>query len=104
MRPTGVHTDWPWPFNKISRRLTSADGFPPQMRWGNSVLTYDPTYRTLYPKPIPRRGEWWIGGPRKWPLYIAVTHRNGWHFRIGVRWDDLGFYYTWPSFTYKKIV
>jgi len=40
-------------------------------------------------QPIPQQGHWEL----TWPLYFAVTSSDGWHFRIGFRWDDVDGYY-----------
>ncbi len=90
MIPAGLHNDWSWPFSKIPRRWTAFEGKPPRKLLGNSPAT----------KPIPDRGHWLVA----WPPYLALQTQNGWHFRIGVRWDDVDSYYQVPSFTIKRFI
>lgn len=115
MKPTGKHTDWMWPFSMIPRGLTSyeAESVPKKIagnaktehlreldEWGNeSLVLSGPLAMKPYPKPIPVKGEWWIG----WPPYIAITTKGGWHIRLGIRFDDVDLYYAWPSVTIKKV-
>ncbi len=86
MLPSGRHTDWIWPFSYIPRTWTSFLGKPPRKLLGTSPEA----------KPIPDSG-WEL----LWPLYFAARSKGGWYIRIGIRWDDVDQYYTWPSFTIK---
>lgn len=96
--PKIYHSDWPFPFCYVKRSLTRYPGNPPVMIFGNSELTKG-VNGVLYPKPIPKPGQWFIASP----LYFAMTTKTGWHFRIGDRWDDNANEYEFPSFTIKKI-
>ena len=61
------------------------------------------------PSAVPARGEWQFSLVQvraHWPFflpYVAVTLDNGWHARLGCRWDELDAYYSFPSVTIKKI-
>lgn len=126
--PTGRHTDYGfWPLKLIPRSWTSFLWSPPRKLFGNSELTFledadgpdvfigarkiaEATILIrgyYYPKPIPKRGQWWIGGPvvmgRTIPICFAMTTANGIHVRFIARWDDLGFYWTCPTFTIKEV-
>lgn len=97
MIPNGRHDDWPWPFSYIPRRWTAFDSdIPPVKLCGTET---DPHLD------IPEQGKWVIAGVGeiKLPLYFALTTNSGWHFRIGIRYDFLDRYYTFPSFTIKKL-
>lgn len=95
------HDDWPWPLRYIPRAWTSFCGNPPDKLLGNQFETaVDWKGKVvLYPKPIPPPGQWQIS----WPPYVAVTLKNRWHFRAGVRWDDTDFYFTFPSFKIGRL-
>lgn len=80
-----LHTDWLWPFSKVPRRWTSICGMPPTKLIGNAPVNLEGSA-----KPTPQPGEWHIS----WPPYIAVTTQSRWSFRLGVRWDDVDFYYN----------
>lgn len=100
MKPTGRHKDWPWPLSYIPRSWTSFEAAPPRKWLGNAKLEHA-IYQGkayAYPKPIPDRGQWWLG----WPLYFALQTKGGWYFRIGIRFDDRDFYFNWPAFTIKR--
>ena len=95
----GLHTDYLWPFSLIPRRWTSfCWRQPPQKLLGNQELTRFDKFDEEAPKPIPKPGQWQIS----WPLYFAFTTKSGWSFRIGARWDDVDFYYTFPAFRIWK--
>ncbi len=79
------HEDWPWPFSLIPRDWTAFCGPAPS----------DPNY-----KPVPSPGK---TSSTVWPPYFATTTQDGWHFRIGARWDDVDKYYEFPSFKIGKI-
>lgn len=98
------HWDWPWPFSKIPRSWTAFDWGKPKLVAGNTTNMVDG-----HPKPIPNAGEWIVIRFPKAPFYwkwaawgIAVTQKNGWHFRIGARWDDVDNYCQMPSFAIRK--
>lgn len=73
-----------------------------------STLTAD-RYGQTCPKPIPKKGEWYFAiVPIKKELllflpYFAGTTETELHFRIGCRWDDVDFYYTFPSIALHKL-
>ena len=58
------------------------------------------------PKPINPPGSWQIsrfpGGPL-FSWYFGFTLKNGWHFRIGARWDDVDSYVQWPSIAVRHL-
>jgi hypothetical protein len=97
-----MHSDWIWPLRYVPRRWTIVCGDPPQKTLGTTPL------RTVqfhglpfrYPQPIPPPGHWHF---TTWPIYFGMSTRSGWHFRIGVRYDDIDGYYTWPSLTIKRL-
>jgi hypothetical protein len=90
MVPSGNHTDWPWPFSLIPRRWNAVPSeHEPVQLLGTASGHLD----------IPDRGTWTIA----WPIYVALTSRKGWHFRFGIRYDYIDRYYTFPSFTIKKL-
>lgn len=139
MRPTGTHSDWPKPFNKISREATSYTWRPPIKWFGNAKLYKiavallpngemvglqpdqldklmstpddqlsedDLALKSLewkiyeYCHPIPDQGEWHIS----WPLGLFWRGKGVSYLRLAPfgRWDDLAFYYDFPSITYKR--
>lgn len=53
-----------------------------------------------YCKPIPDQGEWHVS----WPLGLFWRGKGVDYLRIAPfgRWDDLAFYYDFPSITYKR--
>jgi hypothetical protein len=101
-RASGRHGDWIWPLRYIPRRWTAVSGDPPRETLGSTPLTLAESEgkRFHYPQPIPPRGRWHF---TLWPTYFGVSTRSGWHFRIGIRYDDVDGYYNWPSLTIKKL-
>lgn len=92
----GKHTDYWWPFNNLPRSWTSFCWMqPPSKLAGNQPQREYPTFAYMLAcKPTPDPGEWQLS----WPLYFAFTTKRKLSFRIGARWDDVDFYYTFPSF------
>jgi hypothetical protein len=99
---SGTHSDWIWPFRYVPRRWTILCGNPPQKALGTTPLRTAQFHglQVRYPQPIPPPGHWHF---TTWPIYFGMSTRSGWHFRIGVRYDDIDGYYTWPSFTLKRL-
>ena len=98
---SGRHDDWPWPLSSVPRRWTAVSGNPPRKTFGTTPLTRAEFNgrQFRYPKPIPPAGRWHF---TIWPLYFGMTTHSGWHFRLGVRYDDIDGYYSWPSVTLKR--
>lgn len=103
-----------WPFNRIPREATAFLWGPPRRLWGNQT-NYVNVYENgvvphaVAPKPIPEPGTWQVScypdlGPvlGRIPAYIAFTTKSGFHFRDGVRWDDVDRYCQWPSIAIKR--
>ena len=96
------HWDWPWPLSYIPRSWTSycLGKRPPEKILGNQKqMRYCEVYKHLPNKK--RYGPAPIGEPGTWlfamPFFIGFTLKNGWHFHMGARWDDVDVYYTIPS-------
>lgn len=76
---------------------------PPVQVLGSQNFWAESKSGIVGPKPIPPRGEWQLSLIREkknWPVFIpyfAITGKDGWHFRIGCRWDDIDHYYVFPS-------
>lgn len=96
------HTDWPWPFSKISRGLTAFKFGRPVLLAGSAEFAGDITAEKPAPKPINPAGTWQISyfPDAPWwtvPIYFSWSgkvksdgkFRN---FRIGPRWDDVDNY------------
>jgi hypothetical protein len=56
------------------------------------------------PMPIGEASSWQLSYYPHAPLwakpfawYVAATTKNGRHFRLGARWDDVDNYVQWPS-------
>src|SRR5215471_6690100 len=99
---SGAHSDWIWPLRYVPRRWTIVCGNPPQKTLGTTPLRTAQFHglQFRYPQPIPPPGYWHF---TTWPIYFGISTRSGWHFRIGVRYDDIDGYYTWPSLTIKRL-
>jgi hypothetical protein len=97
-----THSDWIWPLQYVPRRWTIVCGNPPQKTFGTTPLRRMQFHgaQFAYPQPIPPPGHWHF---TTWPIYFGMSTRSGWHFRIGVRYDDIDGYYTWPSLTIKRL-
>jgi hypothetical protein len=97
-----AHSDWIWPLRYVPRRWTIVCGNPPEKTLGTTPLRAAQFHglQFRYPQPIPPRGYWHFTA---WPIYFGMSTRSGWHFRIGVRYDDIDGYYTWPSLTIKRL-
>lgn len=104
------HTDWPWPLSYIPRRWTACDWGVPVLVMGNQRETReDAASHTAGPAPVGEAGSWQLSlfpkapGPLKHiPTYFAFTLKNGWHFRIGARWDDVDSYTQVPTLAIRK--
>lgn len=102
-----AHNDWPWPFSYIPRSWTAFCLGAPELLWGTQKERRIWPDGTIGPAPIPERGTWQVSGyPDKFllnfPLYFAVTFKNGWSFRIGARGDDVDGYVQFPSVAFRK--
>lgn len=90
------HDDWIWPFSYIPRKWTAivSDEKPTAVATSKGLDKVDD---------IPNPGEWALT-KSKFGLNFAATSENGWHFRIGTfRYDYVDGYYTFPTFTIKKL-
>src|SRR5215471_3472334 len=85
---SGRHSDWLWPLRSVPRRWTVMSGNPPRRTLGTTPLVRAEFNgeQFRYPPPIPPPGRWHF---TIWPLYFGMTTHAGWHFRIGVRYDDI---------------
>jgi hypothetical protein len=85
------HSDWPLFFAAIPRAWTAWISDRPPVRLLGTERVEDHL-------DIPEPGKWVLA----FPPYAAVTLRNGWHARIGLRYDYVDGYYQ-PSFTIKRL-
>lgn len=99
------HWDYPWPFHLIPRGWTTFDWGKPEMVLGNQRARRDGK-----PKPIGEYGSFQVSRypdlplPFSWfPVYVAFTTRDGLHFRLGARWDDVDAYTQFPSVAIKRL-
>lgn len=83
------HDDWPWPFKKLSRRISAfpSDRMPVKLL-GNAPrgTHYD----------VPQPGTWVIA----FPWHVAWQTKNRWYVRLpGLRWDyeDPEHYYNFGA-------
>lgn len=97
------HWDWPWPFNKLKRKVSMFNFGEPRLLYGEAE------YHGRAPKPINPAGTWQVswypGAPwwAKWHLYVSYSckrqadgkFRN---FRIGPRWDNVDDYVNFVPF------
>lgn len=93
------HWDWPWPFRCIPRKWTAFDWGSPKKVLGNQKSEKDGA-----PLPIGEKRSWqfsrYPNAPLGWKWaawYVSLTLKNGRHFRIGARWDDVDGYVQWPA-------
>jgi hypothetical protein len=105
-----LHDDFPRYLRWIPRRATSWRMVqPPIMLLGNQRTYCAAKNGRSGPRAVPARGEWQISFAqvrKRWPFflpYLAATFANGWHARFGCRWDELDSYYSFPSYTIKKL-
>lgn len=106
-KPHGDYAVWPW--SLIPRAATAFDFGRPVLMFGNQGAEFfDPARQAYFPKPIGEPGSWQISrypklGPilGRVPAYFAFTTKDGWHFRDGVRYDDVDHYCQWPSIAIK---
>lgn len=99
------HWDYPWPFHLIPRGWTTFNWGKPEMMIGNQRARENGG-----PKPIGEYGSFQISRypdlplPFSWfPVYVAFTTREGLHFRLGARWDDVDGYTQFPSVAIKRL-
>lgn len=98
MKPTGRHTDWPWPFSLIKRGWhTWSSEIEPVQICGNvpEGLHLD----------IPPRGCWAIAGVGRLPIpvFFAFKTSGGRYLRLAlIRYDYVDHYYTVFSFAYRN--
>jgi hypothetical protein len=83
------HTDWLWPLSLLPRSI-------------NAFCGLGPVWTSQHQKPVPLPGYSSyhtrdIDGSYR--PYYAKTFKNGLHFRLGFRWDDVDFYYNYIIFT-----
>lgn len=100
------HWDWPWPFSKISRGATAFNwGMPKLVRGSQKGVVVDGAEPAPHPKPIGEPGSWQLS---RFPLgpwyawYFAFTLKNGRHFRVGARWDDVDGYVQFPTLAWRR--
>lgn len=96
-----LHNDYPSSLRWIPRQTTSwCMAGPPVVVFGD---------QRRGPLPVPPPGDVqlsFVRVRRDLPFflpYFAATTEGKWHFRIGARWNPLEGYYTFPSFTLKKL-
>lgn len=99
------HWDYPLAFQWVPRSWTSFGWGRPKMILGNQVH-----FMRDSPKPIGEKASFQVSRypdlpiPLCWlPLYVAFTTRDGVHFRLGARWDDVDSYTQFPSIAVKKL-
>lgn len=102
-----LHTDYSIPaFQSVPRGTMYASLVqPPILLAGSSGYpTEAATNGEHGPKPIPGPGQWQLSTiqvKKGWPFYlfyVAYTTKNGSHFRLGTRWDDVDkFYVIWSA-------
>ncbi len=101
------HEDWPWLFKKVPRAWTAFSWGRPRLVAGNLwPVDFDmPRVGLPAPMPITSRRTWQVSrfpdGPW-WAWYFAFTLPNGWHVRLGARWDDVDRYVEWPSVAIRR--
>jgi len=95
-KPTGRHSDWPWPLSLIPRSWNSwSSETEPVKILGNATGHLD----------VPGKGQWAIAGVARIPVpvFFAVQTSSGLYVRLAlIRYDYHGRYYTWPSFALKR--
>lgn len=115
------HSDWPFPFSYIPRRLTAFDWGKPKL-WKGNLKPDDkiPTFHRdggeafawveFSPKPITSPKTWQIShypeAKGLWKLaawYVAYSFPRGkdgkFHqIRLGSRWDNVDSYVNFPTF------
>lgn len=115
------HWDWPWPFNKISRRSTAFFWGVPSLVWGNLrpqdyilqsyVITSPLDVHTAFvPKPISSPNTWQISRFKAGPWFAWYVAYSGSkqadgmyrHWRTGARWDDVDNYTQFPSVATRR--
>lgn len=104
------HVDYVYGIRWIPWRATSWCLVEPPItllkRQNRYALTRDGRVGLL---PVPRPGQWHLAIVQikpGWPLYLpyfTITAKNGYHFRIGCRWDNSDHYYVFPSLSIKYI-
>ena len=82
------HADWPVGLKWIPRRWFAWLGEGPTKIAGSATGNYD----------ITAPGTWAVC----FPLFLSFRFRNGWHGRIGFRWDYVDLYYQ-ISAAFKRI-
>lgn len=119
----GIHTDYTIAVTqRIPRNVTSfclCDVAAPQALISSNgtvfVCPFKPgstnvrTYSEGSPMPIPVPGEWHVAVMKirediPWYVpYVTFTTNQGWHFRLGIRWDDVDNYYVFPSAAWHRL-
>ena len=105
------HWDWPWPFSKIPRGVTS-------FKWGKPKLLLgdQKEVRAGAPAPIGEASSWqvsyypdapWWAKLTGLAFYAAYSGSRGEdgkyrHYRLGSRWDDVDSYVTILSAASRK--
>jgi len=105
-----AHDDYISGLRGVPRSITSACFVePPVLVLGNEKASAQTLDGKVGPHPLPDPGEWelaFVQEKKHWPIYIpyfAITTKNGWHFRLGCRWDHVDHYFTFVSLAAKKL-
>ena len=101
-----LHWDWWGPFGRIPRGWTAWKWGAPSLVKGrlNEFVHVGPA--KFAPKPIDPPGGWQVSRFQAGPWfawYFAFTLKNGRHFRIGARWDDVDGYVQWPAIASRHL-
>lgn len=85
-----THTDWIDPFKWVPRRTVCWIGGTPYTK--RHVLEGAVSHASILDngelRPIPAIGDWYVVDG-----YMAATTADGWHDRLGWRWDDVDRYW-----------
>ena len=98
---TGRHTDYIPGFRWIPRSWTSFCWLIPPVKMAGSQKNFQVYLKNRFVAlpPVPPPGKWQLS----WPLYFAFTTKGKLSFRIGARWDDVDFYFSYPTFRIWRI-
>ncbi|MDR3642583.1 MAG: hypothetical protein P4L74_03085 [Candidatus Doudnabacteria bacterium] len=95
-RRTGKHNDYVWLFQWINWRNTVLCGIEPPTQDSGTQDYHVGSEHHFAPKPIPPLGQWQASHvdvkTKLWTVrlkYYAIKLPNGYHARIGWRWDDV---------------
>lgn len=104
MLPTGNHNDYKGILKRIPRWMTSYLWRPTIKLFGSAPLV-EKIYKGktyMYPKPIPDRGQYWVGLGLWYIPTFALQTKGGIYMRGPTRFDDIEDYHTIPSFAFKR--